>query len=112
MKRIYISGPISGKDYDERKAAFSAVKKSLEAKGYEAISPMENGLNKYASTHLHMHRDIELLMSCDAIYMMEGWLHSKGCKLEFDVATAIGIDVWFEEAQQLPADKSRIIKFK
>ena len=44
-----------------------------------------------------MHRDIEMLMVCDRIYMMKGWTHSKGCKVEFDVATAIGLSVMFQE---------------
>ena len=32
--------------------------------------------------------------------MMEKWTHSAGCKLEFDVATAIGLDVVFEECNK------------
>lgn len=32
------------------------------------------------------------------IYMMCRFTHSAGCKVEFDVATAIGLDVYFEEA--------------
>lgn len=112
MKRIYLSGPISGKDLDERRQVFAKVKKAIEEKGYEVFNPMENGLPHDADTHQHMYRDMCLLLQCDGIYMMEGWLHSKGCKLEFDVATAIGIDVWFEEAQTLPASESRIIRFK
>ena len=54
----------------------------------------ENGLPSDAGTHAHMKRDFELLIGCDAIYMMEGWLCSAGCKVEFDVATASGLDVY------------------
>ena len=48
-----------------------------------------------------MKRDIELLMTCDMIFMMKGWTHSKGCQVEFEVATAIGLPVLFEEASEL-----------
>ena len=100
-KRIYISGPISGHDIEDRRWAFMYAKLSLEAKGFEVVNPMENGLPAEATTHEHMKRDIELLMTCDYIYMMRRWTHSKGCKVEFDVATAIGLPVLFEESGKL-----------
>ena len=95
-KRIYISGPISGHDIDERRKAFKEAAKLLESFGYEPVNPMENGLPAEATTHQHMKRDFELLLSCDTIYMMRRWLHSAGCKVEFDVATACGMKVIFE----------------
>ena len=99
--RIYISGPISGHDMEERRTAFGKVKVMLETQEWEVFNPMENGLPAEATTHEHMHRDLAELtredMPYDAIYMMRGWLHSAGCKLEFDVATSIGLDVYFEE---------------
>lgn len=100
--RIYISGPISGHVLDERRAAFSKVALRLRADDWEVFNPMENGLPADADTHEHMHRDLAELTRedrpYDAIYMMKGWLHSAGCKLEFGVATGIGLDVYFEEA--------------
>ena len=86
-KRIYLSGPISGHDLKERQQAFAETQQRLESVGLSADSP----------THQHMKRDFELLLTCDTIYMMRRWLHSAGCKLEFDVATAIGLPVIFEE---------------
>ena len=100
-KRIYISGPISGHEIIERRRSFKIVEKFLEDQGYKVINPMENGLPAEATTHEHMKRDIELLMTCDMIFMMRKWTHSKGCKVEFDVATAIGLPVLFEEASEL-----------
>lgn len=100
-KRIYISGPISGHDINERKAEFQRVEYHLICQGFEPVNPMNNGLPPEATTHEHMKRDIELLMTCDYIYLMRRWTHSKGCKVEFDVATAIGLKVMFEEASEL-----------
>ena len=99
--RIYISGPISGHNIEERRKAFKEIQKHLEAQDYEPVNPMKNGLPAEATTHEHMKRDIELLMTCDYIYMMRRWTHSKGCKVEFDVATAIGLPVFFEESGEI-----------
>ena len=113
MKRIYISGPISGHDYDKRKEAFHETKVMLQAQGFEVFNPMENGLPPDSTTNRHMHRDLAALTSedkpMDAIYMMTGWLHSAGCKLEFDVATAIGLTVYMEDRD---GQGFSIMKFK
>lgn len=95
---IYISGPISGRDLTERKETFAETRARLEAMGYGVCNPMDNGLPEDASTREHMRRDIYMLMHCDAIYMMKGWTHSKGCQVELEVATAIGLPVMFEES--------------
>lgn len=74
----------------------------LHEKNFEPFNPMKNGLPFEASTHEHMHRDLAVLTNEEApfsaIYMMRGWTHSKGCKVEFDVATAMGLKVFLEEA--------------
>ncbi len=95
-RKCYVSGPISGKDLDERRKAFKAAQVMLEAAGYEVVNPMENGLPIEASTNQHMKRDIQLLTECDSIFMMDKWNHSQGCYTEFMVATAIGCEVIFE----------------
>ena len=101
-ERVYISGPISGHDKEERRRAFKEIQLRLEKLGLEVFNPLENGIPAEATTQRHMHRDLATLTReenpFDLVYMMRGWLHSAGCKLEFDVATAIGMDVHFEEA--------------
>lgn len=109
-KRIYLSGPISGHDIEERKNAFARASVLTEALGFEPVNPMENGLPEDASTHQHMKRDFEMLLTCDVILMMEKWTHSAGCKVEFDVATSIGIPVIFEDA--IVHSSVNLIKFK
>ena len=105
MARIYISGPISGHDLEERRKAFKEVQKRLEGYGWETFNPMENGLPAESTTHEHMHRDLAELTNEErpftAIYMMEKWTHSAGCRLEFEVATSIGITVFFGEVSGL-----------
>lgn len=100
-QRIYISGPISGIDRDECTARFKRAQLMLEAMGYEVFNPKENGLPEDSTTEQHMHRDLATLTNEErpfsAIYMMNGWNHSAGCKLEFDTAVAIGLRIIFEQ---------------
>lgn len=99
-KRIYLSGPISGRNPEECRQAFAKAESKLQDMGFEVFNPLKNGLPFDAETHRHMHRDLNVLTSedkpFDYIYMMQRWLHSAGCKLEFDVATACGISVLIE----------------
>lgn len=109
--RIYISGPISGHDLDERRKVFEMAEIVLKSIGFEPVNPIAEA-DKHPediTTHHHMRRDIALLLYCDAIFMMKGWTHSKGCKVEFDVATAIGLPVYFEEVYM--ESKTDLIEF-
>lgn len=94
-KKIYISGPISGYEYEERKETFGLAKKILETEGYEVFNPMENGLPKDATTHQHMRADLKMLVQADEIFLLEKWNHSAGCFVEFMVAVAIGCRLRF-----------------
>lgn len=93
IKRVYISGPIEHYDLEERRAAFGRAEQLLELHGFQSVNPMKNGLPAEAHWREHMRRDIALLLECDAIYMLEGWELSKGCKLEMDVASSCGLKV-------------------
>ena len=42
-------------------------------------------------------RDLELLCGCDTIYMLEGWMSSKGARSEKSVAEWLGLSVWYQE---------------
>lgn len=95
-KKIYISGMIAHMDINERRAAFKKAADEWERRDYEVVNPFENGLPQTADWHDHMRRDIHLLTMCDYIYMLRGWEHSKGAKLEMDVASSCGITVIME----------------
>ncbi len=94
-KRVYISGPISGHDYDERKKTFYETQKRLEANGFEVFNPMQNGLPKDATSQEHMRVDFRMVTDCDAIAMLPKWNHSAGCMQEFMVAVSSGLSIMF-----------------
>lgn len=98
MAKVYISGPISGYDYHERKCLFLRIQQELEKKGYEVRNPMFNGLPQDADTHAHMRADFKMLCECDTIVMLPRWTHSAGCTHEFNFALAIGCEVKFVQS--------------
>ena len=100
-KAVYLSAPISGYDIEERSATFERVENELKKLGYKVLSPMKNGLSQDEPTSRHMKRDIILLLQSDAIFLMTGWNRSAGCLTELNVATACGLDVWFEGVSEL-----------
>ena len=108
-KKIYISGPISGHDLEERRKAFALAQKRCEEAGYDVFNPMSNGLPANSSTAEHMKRDLETLLQCDSIYMMNGWNHSAGCHTEFVVATSIGCSFVFESLAYCEEENGKYI---
>lgn len=100
-KVVYLSAPISGYDINERRETFERVENELNKLGYKVLSPMKNGLSQDEPTSRHMKRDIILLLQADAIFLMTGWNRSAGCLTELNVATACGLDVWFEGVSEL-----------
>lgn len=94
--KIYISGKISGLPIAEVTMRFSAAQSLLEEIGLEVINPLEKGLPDNATWEQHMVRDIELLLKCDAIYMMDNWVDSKGAQIEYDIANRMKLEFLFE----------------
>ena len=93
-EKVYISGAIEHLDLEERKKAFQTAELILSENGFEPINPFNNGIDVNADWREHMRVDIKNLLDCDYILMLKGWELSKGCKLEFDVATSCGIKVF------------------
>lgn len=96
-KKIYISLPISGYDLQERIDTAMQLEVRLRGAGYDVFNPLGQQWEAGLTTHDYMRRDIEGLLSCDAVVFLNGWNKSAGCHTEFCVAKAIGIEVFFEE---------------
>ena len=96
-KKIYISGPISGYDIEERRAAFAAVERMLREEGLEVVNPLNMAFPEDCTHEQYMRVDIALLIGCDYIYLMKGWYGSLGAVTEYLVACSAGIDVYANE---------------
>ena len=94
--KVYLSLPISGYDLQERIDTAMQMEVKLRGRGYDVFNPLGNEWKSGLTTNEYMKLDLKGLIDCDAIFLMQGWNRSAGCKTELDVAVAIGIDVWFE----------------
>ncbi len=94
--RVYISGPITGTtDYIER---FDKAEGELSAAGCDTVNPAR--CNMYLPADLKheefMHICKAQIDLCEALYMLNGWENSNGCRQEFEYASRQGISITFE----------------
>jgi hypothetical protein len=102
--KIYISGKISGTNLTETRKRFAAVAKAMKRIGVEPVNPLENGLSEHDSWEAHMLKDIADLLQCKAIYMLQGWQDSKGARIEYYIATKIGMPIMYEIERPIEYD--------
>lgn len=91
--KVFISGKVSGLPYEEAWMNFQMAEERLIEDGYDVVNPLRNGLDPEDPWEAHMKKDIEMLMGCDAIYMMGNWIESRGAKIEIALAFAFGYQI-------------------
>ena len=98
--RCYISGAITGVKHADK--LFARAEEKLELLGYEVRNPYTFGEhlkkmyakdNKVPKYEDYMREDIGLLISCDAIYLLENWGTSKGARLEKKIAEVLKMQI-------------------
>lgn len=94
--KVYISGKISGLPIQEAKERFDNAQALLESCGLDTVNPMSKEMPENATWKQHMVKDIELLLSCDAIYLMDNWADSRGAQIEYDIANRMKLEFIFE----------------
>lgn len=103
-KRIYISGPMRGQDFERTFDRFYGAEALLRNMGYDVVNPV-----KIAHTAPFLDRDEMLrldkayLSVCDAIYLLGGWERSEGCSLEVEWAREMKLEIMHEEPHIDPA---------
>ena len=96
MKKVYISGAITGTDdYFFR---FVNAERILTAIGHSVINPaMVNSMLPEDTTHEeYMKMSFCMLDMCDTIYMLDGWEKSCGACQELGYAIAKGLKVFYQ----------------
>ena len=94
--RIYISGRITGNpDY---KLQFELTEQLLNKcdSVTSVVNPARLDLGEGATWEDYMKTDIVQLTSCDVICMLKGWRRSRGARLEYRIAKALGLKVIYE----------------
>lgn len=92
MRRVYLSGPMTGMP-GLNFPAFYAEAARLEKLGYDVVNPAEINPDPGMDWNECMRRDLRALLDCDALALLDGWQKSKGAHLEMDVAHRIGMEI-------------------
>lgn len=92
MKRIYLSGPMSGLP-ELNFPAFHAEAARLRTLGFEVVNPADLNPEPNTGWHECMRNDLKALLDCDALALLDGWQQSTGAHLEMHVAHRVGMEI-------------------
>lgn len=95
MKKIYISGKISGIEADAENI-FRQAAIHLTSKGFNVVNPMTIKHDHDLSWLNYMKTDIIALMECDSIYMLSNWTDSNGAEIERRLAKNLGMEIIYQ----------------
>jgi len=90
-RRIYISGPMTGREGLNFPAFHAAAERFAEA-GWRVANPAENfGGRTDLPREVYLRADVAMLAKCDAIALLAGWQASRGATLEAVLAAELGL---------------------
>ncbi len=79
---------------EENFPAFYSAEKLLRSLGHETSNPADHGHSDGTKTRpWFMRRDIPMLMGCDAIALLPGWINSVGARCELTIALTLELPV-------------------
>ena len=97
-KKVYICGSItnggtitSKDEIEQKKMAFMQVEAFLVRLGYHVHNPVRCPEKK--SWNEYMRFSVTSLMTCDYIYLVDGWHQSKGASVELFLGLSLDIPV-------------------
>lgn len=98
---IYISAPISGRTAADNDFLFEYTKGQLEYYGHKVINPWAIGkLLPKLSHDQYLAIDREIIKhAADAVFFAPGWIHSDGCKQEYEFCKRNEIQIYEDIAQ-------------
>lgn len=89
--KVYISGPMTGRP-DYNKPAFMEAEKIIMEMGHDPVNPATLPHDHGRTWGEYMREDIKALMDCEAILMLDGWIDSRGARIEYELAVSLGIE--------------------
>lgn len=99
--KIYISGKITGLPISEVIERFGEATTFICLKGHIAVNPIDVcPIDENKEWADYMGEDIRALLKCDAIYLLNGWIESKGARIECLIAKEMGMKVFYENLIQ------------
>lgn len=115
--KLYIIGPIAGKE-DGNRQAFMNAAGHLNSLGYYPINPHMIGTRScfsYAcqpsgrkvvedghTEACHLRHDLQHLLGADGVYVLLGWEASAGGRTELTIAAQCGLELYFQSYKEPP----------
>lgn len=90
--KLYISGGMTGIP-QHNFPAFNAAEALLKKAGFEVENPAKNGIVPGWAWEDYLRLDLKLMLDCDAVATLDGWIDSRGAWLEVSTARALGMSV-------------------
>lgn len=91
----YLSGPMTGLP-DYNRPAFNRAAQYLRSQGFTVWNPAEEFDASYILPRkVYMRKDIEALLKCESIVMLQGWQNSAGARLELEIAKELEMNIFF-----------------
>jgi nucleoside 2-deoxyribosyltransferase len=106
---FYIAGPMRGYE-DFNMHEFDRVAELLRSRGFKVVNPIdidrEKGVELHGKSEIEelgwdrvdminvIQRDIEALLGCSDIVLLQGWRDSVGACAELGVAIWAGLKIW------------------
>lgn len=101
-KLIYVAGQYSG-DIENNIKKAEKVSIALIRNGWYVFTPHKNtaGYEKYEDDKITyrtwMEMDLNILRRCDAVYVMQGWMDSRGAIEEIALAIMFDMPIFWED---------------
>lgn len=91
--KIYLSGPMAGRNWKLVEEEFEKYEKLFSLFGFDVMNPCKFNHTNTEDRELTLKEDFRQLENADFIFMMPGWEEAKGCNAEWGYAQACGIKV-------------------
>ena len=99
--KVMISQPMQGKSKEEILSVREKAKRYIEDFcGHNVVDTYDESFREMEGKNtalLSLAKSLERMAECDAVYFCKGWRDARGCRAEFHVAKAYGLETWEEE---------------
>lgn len=114
--KVYISGKISGMNYEDARHNFLDAEEKLKSEGYEVFNPFAYGERIFGepgslSWDGYMMALLPFVTQCDAIYMLDGWQKSYGANIEYLWAIRCDKKLFFENEDDILDSMDDVLNF-
>ena len=104
MKKVFLSGPVTGLNYQEVMMNFNTAEQKMIDLGFQVMNPIRF-VPSNSDWKGAMRRCLVAISSCDAIYFLKGFYNSTGSMLEREIAIALELKMMYQEEEILNSEK-------